>query len=74
MRRRLRGRTELESEAWEAGAKADEVLCDEGLTERLESAMTAAESATKLDCELYDGFASVRGFDQHAVQCLPIHL
>lgn len=62
IRRRFRGRTEAESEDCEAGARADEDLCGEGLAERLGSVMVATSSATTEARGLCTrGFASVRG-------------
>lgn len=64
-RRRLRGRTGLASDDRDAGARADEDRCGEGLAERLASVMMTANSATALKGrESGGGFASVRGFDQ----------
>jgi hypothetical protein len=62
IRRRFRGRTEAESEDREAGARADEDLCGEGLAERLGSVMIATNSATtEARGSCTRGFASVRG-------------
>ena len=63
IRRRLRGRIELESAVWEraAGRKEDEDRCDVDDAGVLRSVMTTADSTAEAARASFDGFASVLG-------------